>query len=275
MDITEQDLFDGATSNEPMQESPVEATPEPETKPAIARDEAGRFAERQIEDEGQAGDPATAGTEPKEPPPHRFREVSERARAAEARAAELERLLIQATQARQPEAKAEPAPKPEFWENPDDWVGNQLNPVKTEVQQTREFFSRKLAEQAHGAEKVDTAYKALDEAIRSGQMDRNAVLAHLQRSMDPFGDIMKWHGEHSIRSEIGNDPEAYKQKIIAEYQASQQAGQSTTASRQAASGTVVKLPPNLNRMTSAASTAAGGDQESDQELFQATTSRRR
>lgn len=271
---TDQELFDAATSREPTQDAPAEIVA-PETQPAVARDEAGRFAGRPEGEQPPAGEEqAQAGSDPKEPPPHRFREVSERARAAEARAEQAERLLQQINQGRQPEApKTEAAPKPEIWDNPDEWVGQHIGTVKSEVQQTREFYSRRFAEQQHGADKVSEAYDALNRAIGERQLDGAAVKAKLSQSMDPYADIMAWHGEHTLRAEIGNDPKAYEQKIIERYLASQK--QPAAGAPAQVGGSVVKLPPNLNRMTSAASDGPGAGDVSDQELFHATTSRRR
>jgi hypothetical protein len=120
---------------------------------------------------------------------------------------------------------------------------------------------------------VSAAYDALNQAIGSRQLDGNAVKAKLAQSMDPYGDIMGWYETTAPQ----RDPEAFKQQIISEYLASQGQGQvqPQTAAAAQATGTVIKLPPNLNRMTSASSDASGSADVSDQELFHATTSRRR
>lgn len=282
---TDQELFDAATSNEPMQDIPAEPVGQPEPQPAIARDDAGRFAAKP-DDAPSDGDPAPPG-EPKEPPPHRFREVSERARAAEARAAELERLLFQRVQP-EPVKPTEPAPKVEMWDNPEGFVTGFIDPVKQELAeslyQTREFYSRREAVREHGAEKVNEAVRVFSELVNTDKDHGPNAVKAIKASLDPIGEILKWHDQYQERQ----DPELARKRAVERMLAdpaqrelvSQMlnggapAPQTQSAGNQP-SGSIVKLPPNLNRMTSAASNKAAGDDVSDQELFHATTSRRR
>lgn len=274
---TDQELFDAISSGTTAQDTPAAVAEPSEAQPAVARDDGGRFAARQAD---EAQPEPTQAEQPAKPepsvPPGRLREEAEARRNAERERDEMRAQLRLLMDMQKPQAQpAEAKPAPEIWDNPDQWVDDRLGSVKTEVQQTREYFSRLLAEQAHGADKVTEAYQALDAAIRNGAVDGNAVKAQLAKSMNPYGDIMGWHAKHSIMSEIGNDPKAYEQKIIERYLASQQPQTAPAAAQAAPGATIVKLPPNLNRMTSASSDASGSNDVSDQELFHATTSRRR
>lgn len=285
MEVSDQELFDAATSNEPTQEAPVErseaVTPHPE------RDEAGRFAPKagDVEQPPAGEEQAQPGSDPKEPPPHRFREVSERARVAEARAAELERLLLQRAQ---PEAaKTEPAQKPDIWDSPDQWGQGLVDPIKQELTEslfkTREFYSRKEAVREHGAEKVNEAVSTFRKLVDQDTANGPAAMQAIKESLDPIGEILVWHEQFQERQ----DPELARKRsvermladpaqreLVAQMLGAAAPAPQPTAGRQP-TGTIVKLPPNLNRMTSAASDAAGGGEVSDQELFHATTSRRR
>jgi hypothetical protein len=284
MDVSDQELFDSATTgNRPSAAEQVSVeevqTPAEPATPAVGRDEAGRFAAKTETEAEQApvGEVAAqTETEPKEPPPHRFREVSERARAAEARAQQLEQLLLQMSQGRQLEQpKAEPPAKREIWDDPDGWVDERIGTVNEKLAQFVEMNSRRNAERDHGTEKVSAAFSALDGAIVRGELDGATVKQQLAQSMDPYGDIMKWHAKHSVMSEIGDDPAAYEKKIIERYLASQQQAQPATPAQQTG-GSVIKLPPSLNRATSAASNSAPGTGElSDAALFNQATSQKR
>lgn len=107
--------------------------------------------------------------------------------------------------------------------DPNAYLGKQLEPIREETARLREFYSQREAVREYGQEKVSEAYQALDAAINSGAMNRGAVMTALRQSMDPFGDIMKWHERNSIVS----DPAAYeaqvREKVKAELQAEMQA----------------------------------------------------
>lgn len=277
MDATDKELFEAAMSDTPVQEIAPEPTAEqtPE-QTAIARDEQGRFAaktaaeaepgqtEEQPAETLSAEQPAKQGFVPSS----RLKEEADARRAEKERADRLEQMLTQMLQRQNQPAptQADPQPQPEVWDNPDAWVNGHLGTVKTEVQQTREYFSRKFAEQVHGADKVKEAYSALDAAVTKGEMSRDQVLAQLNKSMDPYGDIVSWYENTAPQ----RDPEAYKQKIIAEYLASQQqasAPQQTQAQGSAPSS-VVRIPTSLNRTTSGAPNTPSGDGDmSDAALF--------
>lgn len=82
-----------------------------------------------------------------------------------------------ARQFQQPRKEAEPAPAPDMFENPtvflDHGVKQHLDPVNDPVNQRisslTESFSRRLAIKEHGAEMVQAAFSALDQAARAGE----------------------------------------------------------------------------------------------------------
>lgn len=273
MEVTDKELFDAALGDAPMQETAPEPIAEqtPEQTAETLRDEKGRFAAKaadeaeQIEEQPNAQPTAEQPPKPGFVPSSRLKEEADARRAEKERADRLEMLLTQQLQRQnQPAPAATPeAPKPEVWDDPDQWVNGHLGTVKTEVQQTREFYSRKFAEQTHGADKVKEAYQALDAAVSKGELNRDQVLAQLSQSMDPYGEIMGWYEASAPQ----RDPEAYKQKIIADYLASQ-GGQSAQAAQGGQPASVVRIPTSLNRTTSGSSNAPPSDGDmSDAALF--------
>lgn len=278
MEPTDQELFDAALSNEPTQEIPAEPAVQSEAQPAaVARDEHGRFAPNSaaVEGEQQATQPQAGQPAKPDPaiPPARLREEAEARRRAETRVAELERLLMQPAQ-RQPEP-AQPAPAPDIWENPDAWadhrVRSTVDPVMQQMQTVLMHNARLVANSIHGQDKISAAEQAFNEAAKQGALDPSEY-QRVQNDPNPFDAAVRWHERHSLLSEIGNDPKAYEQRIIERYLASQNQPQAGAPQ----GGSVVRLPPSLNRATSAASNnAAGNGDVSDAALFAQTTSARR
>lgn len=173
--------------------------------------------------------PAAAEPEVKQPEPARddgavpswrLREVQEEKRQLLREAEELRKYK----EAAEAERKKLEGPKNLYEaEDPDAYLGDkvraELDPVQKALQEaredarkTREFYSQRDAIKEHGADKVSEAYKALDAAISNGTLNKDAVLKDLNSSMDPFGDIVAWHKKHTLLTEIGSDPEAYRQR---------------------------------------------------------------
>lgn len=277
MDVTDKELFDAALSDAPVQETapePVaEQTPE---QAAIARDEQGRFAAKAASEEApeQTQDqPAEQAATEQAPrpgfvPSSRLKEEADARRAATERAQQLEQMLTQMLQKQAqpaPQANAQPEPAPEIWDDPDKFIDNRLGSVKSQVQEANAYWSRKFAEQTHGAEKINEAQAALLAACERGEMDRATVEAKLSSLPDPYGEMVAWFEKTAPQ----RDPEAYKQKIIADYLASQ-GGQAAQPAQAAQQGTasVVRIPTSLNRTTSGASNTLPSDGDmSDASLF--------
>ena len=254
------------------------------------RDERGRFAPKTVAEQ-EAAPPAaeqveaTATEQPKDNhgiPPWRLKEEADARRAAEERAANHERALMdmqRQLQALQKQNEPE-QPVPDLYENPDAFVDYRnkqaIEPIKGEINQLREFYSRKDAIREHGAEKVKAAYDALDRGLSARDPEAIAVYQRATKSLDPFGDIMQWHKKQTIFSTIGDDPEAFVERQIEErlkdptYQA--KLLERIRGGAQARPSTVTPLPPSLNRATAAVS-AVDDDDESDAGLLNAALRR--
>ena len=81
-------------------------------------------------------------------------------------------------------------------------------PIKGEINQLREYYSQRDAIREHGAEKVKAAYDALANGLNARDPEVVAVYQRAMASIDPYGDIMKWHKKQTIFSTIGDDPES-------------------------------------------------------------------
>jgi hypothetical protein len=301
--MDDKELFSSAMAPDapPQEEAPKEAPadqvdetpPETEEQP---RDERGRFAARQEETPAEPQAPAQAEAPPAEPqqpkdddgqvPSWRLRELRE-ARDTEARrASEVERELavtrhyLQQVQ-RELHGLKNPQQGPDVFENPKGFLehglGQAIDPVKSEIGQMREFFSRKDAVREYGAEAVNAAYNAMGQALNAGDPEANAAYRQAMSSMDPYYGIMRWHMQRSVIAEAGYDLNAWFEKQL-EQRLSDKAFSAKVLGR--IQGTApaadqegrpnIDLPPSLNKITGAGvrdvPTKDDGDM-SDKSLF--------
>ena len=199
-------------------------------------------------------------------PSWRLREVAEEKRRLEQEAAEL-RAWKEKTERERQEAEKKANP-PDMFENPDEFLkvktAEALDPVqkaleaaRAETRKTVEHWSRVNAFREHGQEKVEAAYKALDEAIRRGELDGEAVGKQLQASPDPFGEIVAWHRKYEFEREVGNDPQGWMERqkeallkdpefLAKALEAARTQAASVTTTTTAKGGNVTSLP-SLNR----------------------------
>lgn len=122
----------------------------------------------------------------------------------------------------QPQQSAQPAPPPDFFENPDAAVDHRfqsriretIDPIQNQIM----FNARLVAESVHGKEKFDAAVKAFDEAVALGQADPRDI-QRIKSSPNPFHEAVQWHQRNSVLNEVGNDPVAYREKLRKELMA--------------------------------------------------------
>lgn len=222
-------------------------------------------------------------------PPGVLREEKEARRAAERERDEL-RGRLAAFERMQPQSKQPEAPRVDpvdrVLSDPTGLIREEaqqlVDPFNQQMAQLREFYSRRDAIREHGQEKVTTAFQALDQAARAGDLEAQATVSRVKQSMDPFGDIVRWHQQSVTLAETKGDLDAYRKRILEdalkdpEFQK-----QVLTATRQTAqqAGNVVarpavSAPPSLNRIGSAALPDSQAD-VSDEDLFASTTRRKR
>lgn len=262
-----------------------------------ARDESGRFAT-----------PATApiapldGTQQPEPhkaaepavPPSRLREEADARRAAERERddlrAELARMRAQPQPQAQPQAQEQDKPK-DFWDNPDEFAMEKARaavaPVETMVRQFIFSNSEQAALREHGNEKVVAAQDALKAAVQRGEINPQEVQARLTASMDPVGDVVRWHQRQSALQTVGSDPNAWLQAEIEKrmadptFQAEVLKRAQATANGSPAvvqpvnQNAAPAIPPSVSSIGTAAGNSSGPQSLDDAALFASTTQRRR
>lgn len=275
----DKDIWESAATELPEQDAPQPegGQQQPVETPETLRDERGRFApkadagnEPAPVQEAQAEQPQPEAKETSQGiPPWRLREEAEARRAAEERARQIEQDMLALRQQIAQQQPQTPETPPDIFEDAAAFVDHRnraaIDPIKSEVQSLREFYSQRDAVREHGAEKVQAAFTALDQAAKSGDPEAQAAVARVKSSLDPFGDIVKWHQKQTIFSTIGPDPEAFIERTLEErlkdpaYQA--KLLERIRGSAQARPSSVTQLPPSLNRATSVAPVGAQEDDD--------------
>jgi len=266
MEISNEELFNSALSDEAPEVRETEA-PEPEQQEqgdTRARDEQGRFAKEEAK---EAKPEDQAKPEPKDEgqiPSWRLRELREERDQLRQQLAAFQR------QTQQP--KTEPAPKPDLFEKPDEFVRTNvqeaLSPIEQRLATTVEHWSRAFAIKEHGEERLTEAYSALDRAAKSGDPQAAAVVQAVKQSMDPYGDIARWYAER----EASLNPQAYFQRTLDEALKDEKFKSELLAKLQPATSQekakpVFNVPPSLNRAAAAAPALEEGGDFSNESLF--------
>lgn len=281
MSTDDQALFDAVLEGkepETVAAAPEVAQPAEQAAEATQpRDDSGRFAAK---DEPQPEAPAEAGRPEPAIPPGRLREEAEARRRAEAEASEL-RAQMKMLMERMPVPQAQPKPEqpvPDIFEAPDQWADHRIrstvDPVMQQMHSVLMHNAELIASSVLGADKVAAAKEWFKEAQSKGYLTPEEA-SRINASPNPFEAGVKAHQRYQAMSTVGDDINAYNQKVISDYLASQkQAGQTAAAQPQGNGSTIVKLPSNLNRITSAASSAPGNEAPvGDHELFEQLTAR--
>lgn len=251
----------------------TQETQETTTETAVNRDEHGRFASKapeQTETVEQA-EVTEGNRQHNNIPPAAIADARQKARdtaneneALRREIAELRGFVQSMSHRQQPQPQAQEPAKADFWENPDEWGNSLLTPIQQQLQQQNERWSRRFAEQQHGAETVNAAYQALGQAMQSGDAGALAEYQRLKQSDHPFGDMVEWHKRQETVKTVGSDPnawfEAEMEKRLADpaYQGKVlERIRGTAATNTNRSAPVTSLPPSLNRLP------AGGNAPSD------------
>lgn len=244
--------------------TPEIETEEPEQQEGQNRDEKGRFApkgdetEPEVTDEPE-GEPEAVEHEgepdKKQPPPgvleeRRKRQAAEQERDTMSRElAELRgQVSVLMQRGNQPAQQPQPEPvkPPDFWEDPNKFVEHALAPLQQQNAEIVFRASRAEAIVEYGKEAVVAAQDAIKQAIQSGQMNGQVVADRLKKSIDPVGDIVRWHQdspavrEASIRDKI-------EAEVLAKYgiDPNKPANPSPPPSPRNPN---IKLPPSLSRV---------------------------
>jgi len=98
-------------------------------------------------------------------------------------------------------------------------------------------MSEMMVRESMGDEAVNEAFSALNQ-----HSQRDLLLSQFRQTPHPWGQMMRWHKEQKLVSEIGTDPEAYKQKLKEELLAEMR---QTPAQQAPSSPQTPNLPPRV------------------------------
>lgn len=277
----DKELFESAlTDDAPQPEAEAPAEQPAAEDQGQPRDASGRFAARHEPEPQPEPAPAPQAQQPVRDeanvPSWRLREVREEGerRLAEERANWQRQIEMLQRQNQPPPV---PAPEIDPFQDPaafrDQGIEQRINPLKGEVQATRDFYSHRDAVREHGKEKVSAAFQALDQAARNGNREAQDLCARVHSGlMDPWGEIVSWHQKATVYQQIGNDPNAWaRDKWLKEQLADPKAAgeilqmiQQSVRGQPAPQGKPnISLPPSLNRVAAAQGVLGddGGDDD--------------
>ena len=107
-----------------------------------------------------------------------------------------------------------------LFEQPQDAIGGfvdeRLNPLNSRMQTMALDFDFKLTKMAHGAEAFDEAFRSWYGLVADTSKPNPQLYFHVTRSASPGETLMQWFKHARTLNEVGDDPAAYRQKIIDE-----------------------------------------------------------
>jgi len=176
--------------------------------------------------EAQAETPAETPVEAKEPPAQPVaQQPQEDAHRVPLRELLDERDKRQALQRQIEELRrqipAKEAPKaPEFWEQPegniDHRVQQAVQPLVQELIMQREQTSRALAAIQYGEDTVNEAFEDMKARIQSGDPVARFDYQRVMAQPNQYAALVQLHQQRKALNEIGNDPNAYREKLLSE-----------------------------------------------------------
>ena len=279
MDLDDKELFSSAMTadeNPDAADTPVEAPETEAPQQERQRDEQGRFAKQvEPEPEPKASPQAEQAKEEANVPSWRLREVREE---AERRVAETNAQWQRQFEMLQRQANTVPKePPPDLFENPNGFVDQRLKEyltpyeqqqqqLRADLQETREFYSRRDAEREHGPEMVRDAYNWLAQGMQAKNPDVLNIYQQVMQSKHPFDAIVSAHKRMSVMQQIDSagDLDKWVMQRAAELQQRGQASPQGNG-RQASNGSsqgnsIVKLPPSMRNLPAS---QVDGDDDSD------------
>ena len=169
------------------------ATPAPEATPQVIEAEKPAAPEPEPQGDGRARDPETG----------RFVPISallderDKRQAETAKRIDLEAQLQRYQQPQQPE---------QIPTDPSGIIQYALAEQQRIAFNERLNTSELMARQAHGEDIVSEAQQAFLAAVGQNPM----LQQQLQGQIHPYDFVVKWHKQHKLMSEIGQDPEAWR-----------------------------------------------------------------
>jgi hypothetical protein len=298
---TESEIFDEGTGAEPLEKTGDHSLEEIEEgiDGAEADDESDEAAD-ETEADAEGDEPEAGEAEPdlegrKEPvearerlepriPSGRLREETRRAQAAEAERdtvrAELKALndrfeaFTRGQQQPRPQeqqpAKTEPEGIPDPFAEPEKHTAYIISQAvrQAETRVREQFIESNLADglETHKGEftAAYTELKKIGEAEKA-QFGRSTTVGRIWASPNPTRELMKWHKQQTTLRDIGDDPQAYADKLLDDPEflarAVERARESARTGNNGRARATTRLPPSLNSQT------GGSHQVGDPDLY--------
>lgn len=134
-------------------------------------------------------------------------------RQAQQREVEALRRQLQQFQSQQQQQNA-----PEFWEQPEGNIDYRVHqavaPLVQELVMQREQTSRALASMQYGEDKVNEAFKDMEARINAGDPVARFDYQRVMAQPNQYAALVQLHQQRKALSEIGNDPAAYRDKVL-------------------------------------------------------------
>jgi hypothetical protein len=269
-EVDDEDLYDAAIEPDPK--------PEAEVKEDRARDERGRYAAKEDVTE-EVATPPVAEAQPELPkeekadhriPLTELLNEREKRQSESRRAQQLQQELETLRQQLQPPKQQQPIP--DQFANPDqynEYWQSQVNQLRQENEaQLRQFKAETSLEKAH--EKYgDVFEKAYESLMQTAEQGNRGPAQAVANSNNPGKALVDWYQTQQVIAQVGTDPAAYRAKVTEELLSDPQfLAKAIEKARGVASTapTQIKLPPSLNKATSAARSDDTSDM-SDRALY--------
>lgn len=257
----QQDIYDSAIADAPVEETPVEAPVEapaeaaPEQTPVETpaerlRDEYGRFA-------AKVETPEPKPEARPEPVEHRI-PLAELLNEREKRQSEQRRaeMLMRELEQLKQQLQAPKSPPPDQFQHPEEYNAywqSEIDALRHEqamaLRNASAEFSMRIAHREHKGV-FEEAYQAV--MNRAAEGDRS-VAQMVANAPDPGEAMVNWYKRESTLQTVGNDPQAFAAKLLEEALDNPEFLAKALEKAKgiaAKSPTQVSLPPSLNKATS-------------------------
>lgn len=181
----------------------------PESEPTPAEEPKEAKGETPPEPEAaevEAGAPPAPEPEPTRVPITAMLDEREKRQAAER---ELQQLR-QWREQMEAQARAAQQKTPDIYEDPEGFVRQTQASVQQALWNERLNMSEALARDKFGDETVESARDAFMRAAQANP----AIYAEMRQHPNPYSYVVNWHKRQSILSEIGEDPDKWKQSQL-------------------------------------------------------------
>lgn len=266
--VSDKELFSSVMDDEAPDPG---SQPEPEPTETRTRDDQGRFAKQEEQPEPEAKPEVKSEAKPEAKtdealvPSWRLREVRE---DAERRLKDMESQLARFQRQQEEAIAQQPAPEPpDVFADPQGWQSFLAQQQSAALTNQRYEFSEMLARQHYGDERVNEAEQWAMANVGPAEK------ARIGNSKHPYAELIRVQEEKKTLAEIGSDPKAYREKILAEamkdpaFQAKVVETLKSASAPGTKPATTIVLPPSINKATAAASPHDEAGGMSDSELF--------